>query len=270
MKRPKRHGGRGSSNRLASRALMIAVLAVFIGSGCAQSSPARGRESAPVSGASGSATASAFRRLASGSPREAATEFRAVLASGADPHYAAYNDALRGVFLADLYAKNDRAANADLTAAIAQAGGVPSGDRAAARGRWNEAWRGYLRDAESAGAPCTDATVAQGIRFALAGRLAEARAAWAEADRYVGNCAIPIDPYLLPNGDDTKSALTGLSFVQQRDWQDAQAALITGVRMQRATSGYTKLFPGNIVAMHLLFAYRAHFARGEAKYRWRE
>ena len=252
------------------RLFTIAIFAAVLESSCAQPSAARGPQTAPVAATTPNPDASAFRRLAAGSPREAVIEFRAVLASGIDPHYLDYNDALRGVFLADLYAKNDRAAARDLAVAIAQAGGAPKGDGAATRGRWNDAWANYLRDAEPAGVPCADATVAQGIRSVLGRRLSEARAVWHEKPRYAGNCAIAIDPAVFANGDDTKSALIGLSYVQERRWRDAEPALIAGVRASRATSGYTKLFAGNVIAMQLLFTYRARFIRGEGKYRWPE
>jgi hypothetical protein len=209
-----------------------------------------------------------YLQIADGLPNQAIRRFRAVLASDTDPHYLPYNNALRGAFLADLYAKNDRGAAADVSASIVQAGVAPAGDAAAARGRWKDAWSGYLRDSVPADSACTDATVAQGIRLARAGRYTEARSAWHQPIRDVGTCDVAVDLFRFANGTDTKSALIGLSYLEQGRWRQAEAALITAVMYNRTTSGYTKLFPGNIIAMEMLFAFRAHFARGEGRYRW--
>jgi len=254
-------------------ALSLAVLVGLLSANCAGSAPA---QPAPATNAfllsrfQHEALASAFVQLASGSPKQAAARFRAVLATGTDPHYPLDNDALRGVFLADLYARNDRAAAADLAAAVARAEGAPPGGGAAARGRWKEAWSDFLRDAEPLGAPCSDATVAEGIRLAMAGHLLDARSAWRERERDAGACNVAFDPFLFANGSDTKSALTGVSYLQQGRWREAEGALIAGVLGSRTTSGYTKLFAGNVIAMHMLLAYRAHIGRGQGRYRWPE
>jgi hypothetical protein len=70
------------------------------------------------------------------------------------------------------------------------------------------------------------------------------------------------------NGSDTKTALTGVSYLQQDRWRQAETTLIAGVLASRTTSGYTKLFAGNVIAMQMLFAYRAHFERGQGHYHW--
>jgi hypothetical protein len=251
--------------------LSLSVLTGLLTANCAGSAPAQpapATHALPLSRLKQEKLTNAFIQLTSGSPKQAAARFRAVLASGTDPHYLLYNDALRGVFLADLYARDDRAAATDLAAAVTRAGGAPAGRSAAVRGIWKEAWLDFLHDAEPPEAPCSDATVAEGIQLAMAGHLSEARSAWRQRERDAGACNVAYDPLLFANGSDMKSALTGVSYLQQDRWREAETTLIAGVLASRTTSGYTKLFAGNVIAMQMLFAYRAHFERGQGHYHW--
>lgn len=210
----------------------------------------------------------AFVQIASGNPVPAEATFRRALNRGADPHYPLYNDALRGAFLANLYAKDDRSAATTLSMATVHAGSGAVGSHFAVHGQWQRAWAGYLRDAKAAGSRCTDATVETGLERAVAGDLPAARSAWLGEWVDIGDCNVPIDPFLFGNGGDTKNALIGISYLQESRWTQAEAELLSAVLFYRATSGYTSLFPGNIMAMQMLFAYRERFKRGPGRYAW--
>ncbi len=135
-------------------------------------------------------------------------------------------------------------------------------DRMMLQGRWRDALEAF-RDSTSdnsivvpqLGQP--DPVVNAGVKLALSGDTRAAIHVWARAPDGGG-------PYDLGS---LQRALIGMGYAHLGWWPSAEEYLLAAARYRRATPD-DDFDMGNLTAFCMLYAYRAHFARGEHRYSW--
>lgn len=202
----------------------------------------------------------AFQLLRYGRPREARRLFERDAAYHAEGiHTFGYTRLLEGLFLSDLYAKDDAAAAKDLARAVAYVGREPAGDEAIFRGDDAAAWRAYAAASLHQPGYEMDPVVAAGARDAGAGNLTGALATWSGVAGGAGGSY----------GADLQYALVGIADARLERWRDAERAWLLGAVIGRPASvDRSTLWDGNLTSLAMLYHYRSHLQRGENAYRW--
>jgi hypothetical protein len=202
----------------------------------------------------------AYRLIWHGQPQEARKLFEQDAAYYAgSSHTFGYVRLLKGLFLSDLYAKNDAAAGKDLARVIAYVGREPAGDALIFRGDQVAAWGAYASESMHQPGYEMDSVVADGATEAIAGNLKGALSTWSGAAGGAWSSW----------GGDLQYALVGIAQAQTKHWRRAEQAWILGAVISRPASvDWATIWDGNVTSLAMLFHFRAHLERGENAYQW--
>jgi hypothetical protein len=199
----------------------------------------------------------AWMRLAAGKPTEAYRLFKRELLRWAPdgPSSMGYVDCERGMMIAAIFARDDEDA---LQAWRKILGKMPEppGDALVYAGRWNDAFQAYQNATHDNALinPTSgpDPVVASGIRQALIGNLRGAIREWSMPANTIG-------PYDLT---DVQEALTGIAWARLGNWKNAQTAWLKAARYRRNIPQMAEFETGNVIALSMLYHFRAKLAHG--------
>lgn len=168
-----------------------------------------------------------------------------------------YGDAERGTLIAALFARDDERAERELQLIRNESGGEALGTKLLFAGRSSEALIAY-RDhtAQESTAEGVDQIVAAGVDAALAGNLHQAIVMWSGPPSSSGS------GYL----EDEQTALVGIAHAERREWDAAVDEWIEASRMGRPVPDWEGLEYGNIIALEMLYHFRADYQRGDFAY----
>jgi hypothetical protein len=186
-------------------------------------------------------------------PRSALKVFQAQLPewAGVSTHSVGYIEADSGELVAAVLASDGAAAGgawnrikreSNRPTAVAV---EPIGDVFAWQRRWKAAFSSYEHAGQFGSADCT-ATIRRGLSSAVQKRLQQAVAAWS----LPANCSGPYDT------TDVSLALKGLALAAQGEWPQAKSMWIQAAHKQRTVPDIDALYPGNLIALSMLYHFR--------------